>query len=500
VLESPRGTLLVPSFFMPGNDELVFLSAAEQGRLIRDRRLSPVELMRAYLQRIERYDSVLRACITVLAESAMAQAREAEREIQQGDWRGPLHGLPFGVKDQLCTRGVLTTAGSRILADYVPDTDATVITRLRTAGAILISKENLHEFGKGGTNVFPYGQPRNPWNPDHTPAGSSSGSGIAPAAGFCSGSLGEDTGGSVRSPAAANGIVGLRPTFGRVSRHGGLMYGWTADTIGPLTRTVADNALFLQAIAGHDAADPLSSTRPVPDYTASLTPDLRGLTLAVVREMTWPEGIHAEVRAAMETALVVLRDLGATVQEVSIKLAKHAVPLQLLTSDSDIAAMMLKRWLRDRYEEFDVGTRTRLAAGCLIPAAIYHRAMRARALVRRDVLAAVSGCDALLSPTNLNPPGRNEAVAEKVSTAEDMDRKVLLRRISTYPFSMANVPAIAVPMGFAKNGLPVSLQVAAKPFDESTVFRVAHAYEQATPWHRRHPDLARTLQQAALPA
>jgi Asp-tRNA(Asn)/Glu-tRNA(Gln) amidotransferase A subunit family amidase len=483
---------------MSRTEELFYLSAAEQGRLIRDRKLSPVELVRASLDRIERYDGVLRACITVLAERAMAQAREAEREIRAGRWRGLLHGLPFGVKDQLCTRGIRTTAGSKILADYVPELDATVIARLQSAGAILISKENLHEFGKGGTNVFPYGQPRNPWHPDHTPASSSSGSGIAPAAGFCSGSLGEDTGGSVRSPAAANGIVGLRPTFGRVSRHGGLMYGWTADTIGPLTRTVEDNALFLGAIAGHDTADPLSSDRPVPDYTAALKPDLRGLTLSIVREMSWPDGVHPEVRSAMEAALVVLRELGATLKETSLKLAKHAVPLQLLTSDSDIAAMMLKRWLRDRYGEFDVGTRTRLAAGCLIPAAIYHRAMRARVLVRNEVLDALAGCDALLCPASLNPPGRIDAVREKVETQDDMDSRVLMRRISAYPFSMANIPAIAVPMGHTKAGLPLSLQVAGKPFDESLVFRVAHAYERATPWHRRHPDLDRTLQQAAV--
>jgi aspartyl-tRNA(Asn)/glutamyl-tRNA(Gln) amidotransferase subunit A len=478
---------------MAAHDDLVYLSAAEQGRLIRDRKLSPVELMGASLERIERYDSRLRACITVLAEPAMGEAREAEREIQAGRWRGPLHGLPFGVKDQICTRGILTTAGSRILADYVPDHDATVITRLRAAGAILLSKENLHEFGKGGTNVFPYGQPCNPWNPAHTPAGSSSGSGIAPAAGFSSGSLGEDTGGSIRNPAAANGIVGLRPTFGRVSRAGGLMYGWTADTIGPLTRTVEDNALFLQAIAGRDPADPLSSDQPVPNYADALQTGLRGLTLAVVREMTWQDAAHPEVRSAMEAALEVLRGLGATVKEISLKLVKHAVPLQLLTSDSDIASMMLKRWLRTRYRDFDVGTRTRLAAGCLIPATIYHRAMRARALVRSEVLEAFSGCDALLAPTNFNPAGLNEAVKEKVETVDDMGSRVLLRRISCYPFSMANVPAIAVPMGYTRAGLPVSLQVAARPFAESTVFRVAHAYERATPWHKRHPDLDRTL-------
>ncbi len=467
----------------------VYLSAAEQGRLIRDRKLSPVELMQSCLARIERWNPVLRAYITVCAESALAEARVAERDIAAGRWRGPLHGLPFGVKDQLNTKGIKTTLGSRILADNVPDHDAAVIEKLKAAGAILIGKENLHEFGKGGTIDFPYGQPRNPWHLDHNPAGSSSGSGIAPACGFTSGSLGEDTGGSVRSPAAANGIVGLRPTFGRVSRWGGLMYGWTADTIGPLTRTVEDNALFLQAIAGHDARDTLSSTRPVPDYAAALTPGLKGLTLGVVREMTWPEGVHPEVAAAMKEAIRVLEGLGATVKEVSLPRAKYAVPLQLLTSDSDIAAMMLKKWLRTRWHDFDVGTRTRLAAGCLIPAAVYHRAMRGRAVVRREVLQVLAGVDALLCPTNLNPPGRIDATKETVDSAEAMQRKVILRRISTYPFSMANVPALAVPMGYTNKGLPVSLQIAGKPFAEEMVFRVAHAFEQATPWHDRHPAL-----------
>jgi aspartyl-tRNA(Asn)/glutamyl-tRNA(Gln) amidotransferase subunit A len=482
---------------MPGIEDLVYLSAAEQGRLIRSRKLSPVELVRACLSRIERYDGVLRAYITVLSERALAQAQQAEREIAAGNYRGPLHGIPFGVKDQLCTKGVRTTLGSTIMADHVPDHDAAAIERLEAAGAILIGKENLHEFGKGGTNVFPYGQPRNPWNPAHNPASSSSGSGIAPASGFSSGSLGEDTGGSVRSPAAANGIVGLRPTFGRVSRYGGVMYGWTADTIGPLTRTVEDNALFLQAIAGHDPRDPLTSRKPVPDYSTALTPDLRGLTLGVVREMTWPDGVHPEVRSAMEAALDVLRQLGATVKEVSLKLAKHSVPLQLLTSDSDIASMMLKRWLRTRWNDFDVGTRTRLAAGCLVPATVYHRAMRARVLVRREVLDTLAGCDALLCPTALSPAGRIEAAREQVESQDDMDTRILLRRISSYPFSMANVPAIALPMGFSKAGLPVSLQIAGRPFEEGTVFRVAHAYERATPWHQRHPDLDRTLKAEA---
>lgn len=465
------------------------MTAGEQGRLIRDRRLSPVELVRACLDRIARHDGLLRAYITVCADQALEAARGAEREIMAGRWRGPLHGLPFGVKDQLNTQGVLTTLGSRVMASNVPDHDATVIHRLKAAGAILIGKENLHEFGKGGTVDFPYGQPRNPWNPAHNPAGSSSGSGIAVAAGFSSASLGEDTGGSVRSPAAANGIVGLRPTFGRVSRFGGIMYGWTADTIGPLTRTVEDNALWLQAIAGHDARDPLSSTRPVPDYAATLSAGVRGMTLGVVRELSWPDGANAEVVAAMREAIRVFESLGATVREVSLAKAKYAVPLQLLTSDSDIATMMLRKWLRTHWHDLDVGTRTRLAAGSLIPAAVYHRAMRGRALVRSEVLDVLSRVDALICPTSLHPPGLIEAAKETVDSEEAMEKKVLLRRISTYPFSMANVPALALPMGFTKGGLPLSLQVAAKPFAEPTVFRIGHAYQQITDWHTRHPAL-----------
>jgi aspartyl-tRNA(Asn)/glutamyl-tRNA(Gln) amidotransferase subunit A len=478
-------------------DDIVFLSASEQSRLIRERRLSPVELVRASLTRIERWNPVLRAYITVLGDRALAEAETAEREIAAGHWRGPLHGLPFGVKDQLNTRGIRTTLGSRILADNVPDHDAAVIERLRNAGAILIGKENLHEFGKGGTIDFAYGQPRNPWNIEHNPASSSSGSGIAPASGFSSGSLGEDTGGSIRSPAAANGIVGLRPTFGRVSRWGGVMYGWTADTIGPLTRTVEDNAMFLQAIAGPDPRDPLCSRRPVPDYRSALSGDLRGLKIGVIRELCWPEGAHPEVLAAMRAAIEVLSGLGAAITEVSLPRARYAVPLQLLTSDSDIAAMMLRHWLRTRWQDMDVGTRTRLAAGALIPAAVYHRAMRGRVLVRREVLATLQTCDVLVCPTSLNPPGRIEATRETVDSPDAMKNKVLLRRISTYPFSMANVPALALPMGFSAAGLPLSLQIAAKPFAEAMVFRVGHAYEQATSWHTRHPDLSTISAKAA---
>lgn len=477
---------------MSSNAELHFLSASEQGALIRSRQISPVELVQAYLDRIERYDGVLRAYITVCGEQALEQARQAEREIHAGQYRGPLHGLPFGVKDQICTEGVRTSLGSRVKTDPIADRDATVVARLKAAGAILIGKENLHECGKGGTNVFPFGQPRNPWDPERTTSSSSSGSGIAPAAGFSSASIGEDTGGSIRGPAAVSGIVGLRPTYGRVSRHGGVMYAWHSDTIGPLTRTVADNALFLSAIAGRDDRDPLTSDRAVPDYSAQLHGDLGGLRLAIVKEIAGADGVHPDVRKAFEQALDVLRKRGAEIGEVTLPWARHAIPLQMLTSDADSASMYVEL-LRSQWDQFDVGTRTRMATALLVPASVYSRAMRARAVVRAQVLEAFKRWDALICPTHHKPPALIDDAREKVESRADIAQRLILRRIGTHTFGAANVPTLALPMGFSEEGLPLSLQIAARPFAEETVYRIGHAYEQATPWHERHPDLDRTL-------
>jgi aspartyl-tRNA(Asn)/glutamyl-tRNA(Gln) amidotransferase subunit A len=363
---------------------------------------------------------------------------------------------------------------------------------MSSAGAILIGKENLHEFGKGGTNVFPYGQPRNPWDPGRTPSSSSSGSGIAAAAGFSSGSIAEDTGGSIRGPAAANGAVGLRPTFGRVSRYGGIMHAWHSDTVGPLTRTVKDNALFLGAIAGHDPRDPLTGKQPVPDYAAAMNGNLKGLRLAVVKEIAFPAGVHPEVAAAFELALKTLKSLGAEIGVVSLPWAHHAIPLQMLTSDADASSMYLEL-LRTRWHDMDVGTRTRMATAVLVPAAVYSRAMRARAVVRRQVLDALREWDALLSPTNLNPAARLDDAREQVESEVDVQQRLILRRISTHTFGAANVPTLALPMGYTKENMPVSLQIAGRPYAEATVYRIAEAYERSTPWHQRHPDLERTL-------
>ncbi|MDB5743965.1 MAG: amidase [Polaromonas sp.] len=475
--------------------DLSYLTCIQQAHLIKTREISPVELVSASLARIERYEPILKAWITVEGERALEKAREAEAEIMAGRYRGPLHGLPYGVKDQMHALGFPTTLGTRVLDahEMVAPHDATIISRLTQAGAILLGKQNQHEWGKGGTIDFPYGQPRNPWNPAYDASSSSTGSGIAAAAGQCSFSIGEDTGGSVRGPASCNGVVGLRPTFGRISRHGGVMAGYSSDTFGPLARSVEDIAAIMEAVSGHDPRDVLSSPRPVPRFTEALHGDLRGMKLAVVREIAYGDGVDPEVQAAFEASVAVLKDQGATIEEISLPLAKWAVPLQMLTTDADVASWFLANYLRDRYDRFDVGTRTRLAASALIPASVYHRAMRARTVVRGQVLDALRRYDALLTPTNVTPPRLIEAARENLTDSGDVIPKLIRRRIAHYPFSLSNVPAMSVPNGFSSDGLPLALQIAGRPFGESTVFQVGHAYQQATGWHQSHPDLQKTL-------
>ena len=483
------------------DEKLAYMSITEQAELIKTKEISPLDLVDLYLRRIEKWDGVLHAWITVCADSARRDAKRAETEITKGNYRGPLHGIPFGAKDQITTGQVPTTMASIIQPDFGEGMTATVVNKLYDAGAILLGKNNMHEFGKGSSVIFHYGEPKNPWNIAYEPSHSSTGSGISVAAGLVSASLGEDTGGSIRGPAWANGVVGARPTFGRVSRYGGIMYAWTQDTIGPLTRTVADNALVLETIAGHDPRDPLSSTRSVPQYSKHLTKDLQGLKLGLVREMSVGQQLHPEVDKMLSKALEVLMSLGATVEEISLPKAKYAVPLQFLTSDCDVAAIFVRKWLKKHWSKFDVGTRTRIAAAALVPAIVYARAMRGRALVRNEVLAALSKYDALVALMNFVPPLKLEDSIEKIDSTEDVATRMFKsRRICTYPFSIANVPALSVPSGFTTEGVPLSIQIAANPFGESIMYRVAHAYEQATEWHRRHPDLEKSVGPALMKA
>ncbi|MCH9011031.1 MAG: Asp-tRNA(Asn)/Glu-tRNA(Gln) amidotransferase GatCAB subunit A, partial [Chloroflexi bacterium] len=327
--------------------DLHFKTIAELGDMIRAKKISPVEVTQAYLDRIEAQNERLGAYITVMSEAAMAQARAAEREIQSGQYRGRMHGIPVAVKDIIYTRGVLTSAGSKVLADHVPDEDSTLVERLDAAGAVLLGKLNLSEFAIGGTIDHPYGTPRNPWNTEHTAGGSSSGSGVATAGGLCAGALGSDTGGSIRGPASFCGLAGIRPTYGRVTRHNVVPMCWSLDTVGPMTRTVEDCAIMLQAIAGHDRKDATSSKAPVPDYFAALTGDITGLKMALPREMFDFEALDSEVKGAVERAVGVLIELGASSDEVSLPTSERSGAVFIANADVDCAAFH-SDWLKTR--------------------------------------------------------------------------------------------------------------------------------------------------------
>jgi aspartyl-tRNA(Asn)/glutamyl-tRNA(Gln) amidotransferase subunit A len=470
--------------------DLAFASARRLAALVREGQVSPVEITRLYLERIERLDPRLRAYITVLPEAALEAARRAETAVVRGDALPPLHGVPYAVKDQFDTAGVRTTAGSRILEHHVPAKDATTISRLNAAGGILLGKLNLTEFALGGTQRFPFGQPRNPWNPDHDPGGSSSGSGIAVAAGLCAASLGEDTGGSVRSPASFCGVVGLRPTWSRVSRHGSFPLSWSMDTPGPLSRTVEDAAWLLQAVAGYDPNDPLTSRVPVPPYARTLAEGVRGLRVGIVRELTFGPDTDAEVREAVVAAARCLERLGAVTEEVSLRLVPFAGAIFMALADADGAGVH-HRWLRTRSTEYDQGTRRRLLTASLIPAAIQQRAARARALLRAEMRAALASHDLLLCPTAHQAAPPIAAARAAITGRHDVAGRFFTRRSYVTPAALAGIPAIAVPCGFTRSGLPISVQLIARPFDEPTLLRGAYAYEQQSEWSaRRPPDTA----------
>jgi aspartyl-tRNA(Asn)/glutamyl-tRNA(Gln) amidotransferase subunit A len=472
----------------PLDASLAHQSAGELATLIRRRELSPVTLVEAYLERIGRLDGELRAYVTVCGEAALAEAKRAESVPARGEAEGPLRGLPFAVKDQFDTVGVRTTSGSRLLAEHVPTADAPVVARLRAAGGILLGKLNMTEFALGGTLDFPFGQPRNPWNRAHDPGGSSSGSGIAAAAALAALTLGEDTGGSVRSPAGWCGAVGLRPTWGLVPRAGCFPLSWSMDAAGPLTRTVEDAAIVLDVIAGPDPGDPLMRQAQPARVTTSLRAGVRGRRLGVIKELTLGADTDPAVGAAVLAAADMLRRLGATVDEVSLPLLPLAGAVFMAIADSEGAGRHW-RWLAELGTEYDAGTRRRLLTAGLIPTALYHQATRARALIRAQVLEALARHDVLLAPTAPRTAPLIAHMQAPVTGSADAAARFFTRRSYTTPFSLAGTPAISVPCGISAGGLPIGLQIAGRPFDEPTVLQVAWAYERATSWHERRPPL-----------
>jgi aspartyl-tRNA(Asn)/glutamyl-tRNA(Gln) amidotransferase subunit A len=469
-------------------DELTRLSAGAQRAGILARQFAVVDLVDAYLRRIERLNPQFCAYITVTADLAREQARAADRALASGAVNaadaGALFGVPVALKDQFCTRGILTSNGSRALADHVPDADAAVVERLRAAGAILLGKLTMSELALGGTRSPPWGIPRNPWDLERTPGESSSGSGVALAAHLCSLSVGEDTGGSGRTPAAYCNLVGLRPTYGRISRRGMLTACWFLDQAAPMARTVEDCARLLGVLAGHDAADATSSTRPVPDYVAALGGSIAGRRIGVISELVDHPDVHADVARAIAAALDVLCGLGAHVVPVSIPMLRHAGAIYIAVGDTE-GAGAADALLRAKAPLLDGASRTRLQAAALVPFGVYNKAMKARVLLRERVLAAMAGVDVLVSPTSPFPPPTHAALTAPFSGAGDVRQRFFFRRGYTGTYALTALPAVSVPCGFTGNNLPIGLQFGAAPFNEAALLSVAHAYEQAAPWRMR---------------
>ena len=466
--------------------ELCLQGLAQVSQLIQRRQVSPVEVVQSCLQRIEAVGGKLNAFITLLADEALAGAKQAEIDITRGHYLGPLHGIPVGLKDIFWTKGVRTTNGSKVFAQWVPSEDATTVKLLKKAGVIIIGKTNLHEFAYGPTNVNPhFGPVRNPWDPERIPGGSSGGSGAAVAAGLCYMATGTDTGGSIRNPASLCGTVGLKPSYGLVSRYGVMALSWSLDHMGPLTRTVEDTALVMNAIAGHDAHDPASAQVPIPDYTKALDRRVRGLRLGVIKEYMEIE-MNPEVRRAVEEALDTLKGEGVSVQEVSIPPVRHAFGISSAIMMSE-ASSCHEHTLQTRAKDLGADVRARLEMGRFIPAIDYVKAQRARGVLKREVLKTYEQVDLLVTPTVpiLAPRIGEETIFFEGKYENVRGPLVLFTRL----YNVTGQPAISIPCGFSTSGLPIGLQLAGRPFGEETVLKVAHAYEQATDWHLRHPNL-----------
>jgi aspartyl-tRNA(Asn)/glutamyl-tRNA(Gln) amidotransferase subunit A len=466
------------------------LTLTEARDAIRDGRLTSEELVTACLRRIAETEPALHACVTVMADSALAQAREADAAIRANARTGSLHGLPIALKDLIATRGVLTTAGSRVLDDWIPDEDAAVVTRLTQAGAIALCKTNTHEFAFG-TYTPPT---RNPWNTERIPGGSSGGSAAALAAGDCPGALGTDTGGSIRIPAACCGVTGLKPTYGLVSRTGIVPLSWSLDVVGPMARTVADCALLLDVIAGYDATDPDSVDVPLLNYTAALsatrTPEdaMRGARVGVPTSYFFSP-IDPDVASAVRAAIDIFVSLGATVVEVAMPAAlddffgvyRGVQRPEAYTWHSDMG------WLTTRADRYSPTVRANIEAGASISAKDYIHAQQARRAFTTEMLAQMRQVDVLLTPTMAIPAPRADESDTPLRAGGEIIAEGNLR--CTFPFNMSGQPALSVPCGFTSDGLPVGLQIVGSRFGEGSVLRLGHAYQRVTDWHTRRPSL-----------
>ncbi len=458
---------------------LTSLTLHEAADLVRGRQVSPVELTRACLDRVTRLGPLLNAFITLTPDLALSQATEAEHAILRGEYRGPLHGIPIALKDLFDTRGVRTTGASSFWADRVPEADSAVAELLSRSGAVCLGKLNMHEWALGVTNVTShFGATRNPWNRERITGGSSGGSGAAVAAGLCFGALGSDTGGSVRIPAALCGVVGLKPTYGRVSLRGAIPLSWSLDHVGPLARSVTDAALLLQAIAGHDPDDPASVDHPVEDYLEYLVESVEGLRIAIADSPYFTES-EAEVQAAVAEAAHVFARLGARVEPVDFPFAREGRAVSRIILHSEAAAFHRER-LESAPQSFGADVLPRLREGLTRTAVDYALARHAQVDLRRRAERFFDTFDLLLMPTT-----------PMVAVLSDDEGALQAARAGMSRFTSAlnviGLPAISVPCGFARRNLPIGLQIVARPWAEALLLRAAYAYEQATTWHQHHP-------------
>lgn len=458
---------------------------AEAAKLIATKKLSPVELTQACLKRVHALDDTLHSFVLLTEERALADAKAAEAAIMRDGPRSGMHGIPIGLKDIVNTRGIRTTCQSKILQDNIPTEDATCAAKLAAAGSVLMGKLTTHEFADGGPS-FDVPQPpaRNPWNPEHFTAGSSSGTGAAVAAGLILGGIGTCTGGSIRGPAALCGIAGIKATYGRVSRAGVAPAAYTLDHIGPMTWTAEDCAIMLQALAGHDPRDPASATQPVPDYTAALGSGIKGKRIGVIRHFHERDHIVSEgTQRGIDDAIATYRDLGASVSDVTLSPLEDWHACGTLISMTERASAY-EEWARTRLGDFSARVQQRLLLGALVSGVDYVQAVRRRRELRAELHAAMADFDVLLTATQ-------PAEAPLIDSIPLWD--VTQKPNFTIPFNVSGYPAISVCSGFGEGGLPVAIQLISKPFQEAMVLHVADAFEKATPFRDRRPALASAL-------
>ena len=485
-------------------NDLHQLTISQAHQLLKERKISALELTRASLAHLAKVEDKVQACVTTIEDVALEQAKEADKAISSGKIK-PLTGIPALIKDVICTRGIKTTCSSKILENFIPPYDATVIEKLKASNAVVLGKTNMDEFAMGSsTENSAFSPTRNPWDLDRVPGGSSGGSAVAVSTDEAIYALGSDTGGSIRQPAGFCSVVGLKPTYGRVSRYGLVAFASSLDQIGPITKDVTDCALVLNTIAGHDPQDSTSAPNPVPDYTKSLKPDIKNMRIGIPKEY-FVEGMQPEVRASIEAAIKTLQELGAKVDwEASLPRTKYALAVYYIIAPSEASANLARydgvkygfsyrdttnMWeAMEKTKQFGFGAevKRRIMLGTYALSAGYYdayylKAQKVRTLIIREFKDAFEKYDALVTPTSPTVPFK---LGEKV----DDPIQMYLSDVCTLPINIAGLPAISIPAGFA-DGLPIGMQIIGKPFDEETILRIAFAYEQATDWHKRKPPI-----------